>query len=335
LVIFIGYEITLSVTLSRRSFAMIGMSKRNLYDRSRKEKKMNLVVGATGILGNEICHLLAAKGRPVRGLVRNISDPAKVEKLKGYGVEVVQGNLSDRASLEAACQGVTAVISTVSSMPFSYQPGQNDIQHIDLDGVKNLIDAARSAGVRRFIYTSFSGGLDIDYPLNNAKRAVEKYLKESGLSYTILRPSYFMEGWLSPMVGFDPANAKATIYGSGENPISWISFRDVALFAVESISNPAARNATLELGGPELLTPKQVVGIFEELGGRPFEVTHVPEAVLEEQQKAAADPMQQSFSGLMRCYALGDPIPMQETLEAFPIQLTSVRDYARQVLLPT
>ena len=192
-------------------------------------------------------------------------------------------------------------------------------------------DAAQAAGVERFIYTSFTP--DSDFPLRNAKRAVEGYLKDSGLVYTILRPSYFTEFWLSPAVGFDVADAKAQIYGSGENPISWISFKDVAQFAVQSLVNPSARNATLELGGPEALSQLQAIHIFEELGGQSFEVEHVPEAALAEQQQTATDPAQQSFAGLMRRYAQGDPVDMQATLEAFPIQLTSVRDHAQSVLV--
>jgi uncharacterized protein YbjT (DUF2867 family) len=141
-----------------------------------------------------------------------------------------------------------------------------------------------------------------------------------------------MEAWLGPNVGFDYANAKATIYGKGEHPISWISLQDVAQFAVASLENPAARNVTLEMGGPEALSPLQVVKIFEEIGGKSFEVTHAPVEALEEQQKAATDPMQQSFSALMRCYAQGDAIDMQTTLKAFPLQLTSVKEYAKRVL---
>ena len=95
---------------------------------------MNLVVGATGLLGSEICRRLTAGGKPTRALVRSTSDQAKVDKLKGYGAEIVQGDLRDRVSLEAACQGVTAVISTVSAMPRSYQPGENDIQTVDIHG---------------------------------------------------------------------------------------------------------------------------------------------------------------------------------------------------------
>jgi NADH dehydrogenase len=282
------------------------------------------------MLGGEVCRRLVAKGKPVRALVRTTSDPAKVEALQALGVECVEGNLCDRASVDAACQGIRAVISTASSMPFCYQPGENDIQTVDRGGLETLIAAAQAADVSRFVYTSFT--MELDFPLHNAKRAVEQRLKDSGLVYTILRPSYFMEAWLSPMVGFDAANATASLYGSGEQAISWISLQDVAQFAVESLDHPAARYATLELGGPEALSPLQVVRIFEEIGGRPFTVQHVPEDALQAQQEAATDPMEQSFAGLMRCYAQGDAIEMGATLEAFPLQLTSVREYAESVL---
>jgi hypothetical protein len=74
------------------------------------------------------------------------------------------------------------------------------------------------------------------------------------------------------------------------------------------------------------------VRIFEELGGRPFEVQHVPEEALQAQQASSTDAMEQSFAGLMRCYAQGDAIDMRAMLETYPLQLTSVRDYARGVL---
>lgn len=290
---------------------------------------MILVVGATGNLGGEVCRRLAAEGKSVRALVRPTSDQEKRDKLASYGVELVEGDVRDRASLEAACRGAEAVISTVSSMPFSYAAEDNNIQTVDNDGLFNLIDTAKTAEVGHFVYTSFT--MDNSFPLRDAKRAVEARLKDSGLTYTILRPSYFTEAWLGPMVGFDYDNAKAQIYGTGEKPISWISLFDVARFAAESLDNPAARNATLPLGGPAALSPLEVVQIFEEIGGQSFEVQHVSEEALAEQQQVATDPMQQSFTGLMRWYAQGDPVDMQETLRAFPVQLTSVRDYAKRV----
>ena len=289
---------------------------------------MILVVGATGLVGGEVCRRLAAREIPARALVRATSDPAKVEALRALGIEVVTGDLRDPASLAEACRGASAVIETVSSMPFAYQPGVNNIATTDFEGALHLIDAAKAARVERFVYTSFSGNIDLDFPLRNAKRTVEAYLKLSGLTYTILRPSYFMEVWLSPAVGFDPANAMATIYGTGTNPISWIALGDVAEFAVRSLDAPAARDAILELGGPAALTPAQVVEIYERLHGRPFEVGYVPEEALAAQQAAAGDPMAQSFNGLMRCYAAGDAIDMRATLRDFPVVLTSVDEHA-------
>ncbi len=287
---------------------------------------MILVAGATGMVGSKICRLLASKGMPVRAMVRDSSDPAKVERLKDLGAKIVKGNLCDPNSLKAACQGVEAVICTVSAMPFCYKPGVNDIQSVDFEGVNNLIDAAGATGVKQFVYTSFSGNLDRDFPLRNAKRAVEKHLKESGLVYTILRPSMFMEVWLSPAVGFDAANAKATVYGGGDQPIAWITVPYVARFAVESLTNPAARNAVLELGGPQNLSPHQVIKLYESAKGKSFEVTHVPPEALQAQYEGATDPMQKSFIGLMSCYAAGDPIEMSGIQKSFGFQLTPVEE---------
>jgi uncharacterized protein YbjT (DUF2867 family) len=291
---------------------------------------MNLVVGATGMVGGEVCRLLAAMGKPVRALVRPAAEPAKVANLKSLGIEIVEGDLRDRASLDRACRGATAVITTASSMPFSWNPPENTIETVDLHGQIGLIDAARAAEVAHFISISFTP--DANFPLRNAKRTVEAHLRQSGLTYTILRSSYFLEVWLSPAVGFDAANATMQIYGAGHNKISWIALSDVAQFAVASLDNPVARNATIALGGPEALSPLEVIRIFDQIGGRSFTVQHVPVEAIRAQQTAAPDQMQQSFAGLMLCYAAGDPIDMRATLQAFPIQLTSVKDYAQRVL---
>ena len=163
---------------------------------------MNLIVGATGMVGTEVCRLLRADGKPVRALVRASSDPAKVEKLKSLGATIVQGDLREAASLKAACQGVSSVISTASSMPFAYKPGENTPQSVDQAGNLNLIDAACEAGVKQFVYTSFPLS-SLSFPLQDAKRSVEERLRGCGIAYTILEPGYFTEIWLSPAVGFD------------------------------------------------------------------------------------------------------------------------------------
>ena len=291
---------------------------------------MNLVVGATGLLGGEICRQLVAGGKQVKALVRPTSDPIKVEALQRLGATLFQGDLKDRSSLDAACEGVTTVISTASST-LSRQT-DDSIQTVDLEGQLSLVDAAKAGGVEHFVFISFRSNPDLHYPLDDAKRAVEQHLKASGLTYTILQAGYFMEVWLGPALGFDYANASARIYGEGHNGLSWISYKDVAQFAVASLDNPAGRNAVIEVGGPQVLSPLEVVHIFEEVGGQPLSIEYVPEDTLRAQKADASDPLQESFAALMLTYANGDAIEMEATLEAFPLQLASVRDYAAGVL---
>ena len=289
---------------------------------------MILVIGSTGMVGSEVCRLLISKNLPVRGMVRNAGDNSKRDHLKDLGMELMDGDIRAKSTFPQMLKGITTVITTVSSMPFSYVPGENDILHVDEEGMINLIDEAKRAGVNHFIYTSFSKNFDLDFPLSNAKRKVEKYLQNSGMNYTILRPSCFMEVWLSPAVGFDPINGKISICGDGTKSIAYISLKDVAEFAVESVSNPAALNAEFELGGPENLSQLEVVKIFEDVFQKKMEVQHMPLESLQAQLNAVDDPMQKSFTGLMICVANGDYIDMKEVLRKFPARLTSVNDFA-------
>jgi uncharacterized protein YbjT (DUF2867 family) len=295
---------------------------------------MILVVGATGMLGlgGEICRRLVARGERVRALVRTTSDADRVRALQALGIAAVVGDLRDPASLDRACSGAEAVITTASAVPFSYVAGENDIESVDLHGTSDLVEAARTAGVGHFVYVSFSGNLHMECPLTDAKRAVERTLRASGMRYSILRVSAIMEAWLGPMVGFDYANARATIYGRGVKPISYVALGDVAEFAVRSLTAPAAWSTTLELGGPEPATPLDAVRIFERVSGRTFQVEHVPDEALEALQAAATDPMALSSAVLMRNLASGDAISMGNLLAAIPVELMSVSAYAERVL---
>jgi uncharacterized protein YbjT (DUF2867 family) len=289
---------------------------------------MNLVVGSTGLLGGEICRVLASEGRPLRALVRSTSDRAKVERLQSLGAETLLGDLKDHPSLVAACRDVSAVISTVSAT-LSRQEGDS-IESVDRDGQLALIDAAKAMGVDQFVLISFPN-MNVEFPLQTAKREVEQHLRESGMTYTILQPSFFMEVWLSPALGFDAANATAQVYGSGENKVSWISYQDVARFAVAALDNPTAKNAVLELGGPEALSPLEVVKVFEDLRGNVFKIQHVSEEQLRAQKEGATDSLQESFAGLMICCAQGNVIDMREVLQRFPMRLGLVREYAQKM----
>ena len=289
---------------------------------------MNLVVGSTGLLGGEICRRLRAAKLPVKGLIRPTSQAESIARLESLGVELVEGDLRDRRSLDKACTDVTAVFSTATAI-FASQPGDS-IETVDLWGQINLVEAACAAAVLKFIYISYSGEIGVNDPLTVAKRMVEKRLRESGMAYTILRPSYFMEVWFSPEFGFDFLNANAIIYGSGDPKISWISMRDVAEFAVQSLENPRATDATIELGGPEALSPLEVIQIFTQLGGKIFNVEALSLEDLEAEQASASDTLAKVFAALKLAYAKGNRIGMEEILKTFPLKLTSVKEYAGQ-----
>jgi len=288
-----------------------------------------IVIGATGFLGMEICRQLIAAKRKVKGLVRTSSDLGKVHALQQMGVETVTGDMKDVASLRNAFQQVDAVISTASST-FSRQEGDS-IETVDRNGQLNVVEAAKSASVKQFIFISFNA-MSQEFPLQTVKREVEKQLMESKMNYTILRPTFFMEIWLSPAIGFDFPNAKATIYGEGINKLNWVSLKDVAAFAVASLGNPLAMNSVFELGGPDSLSPFEVVKIFEQHTGTKFKVEHVPEDAIRAQKNAATDSLTESFAALMLAYADGSTINMNESLKACPIELTSIEDYAKQVI---
>jgi uncharacterized protein YbjT (DUF2867 family) len=291
---------------------------------------MNLVAGATGFLGGAICRSLLEQGRPVRALVRRTSDPAKVDNLRQTGAEIVEGDLKDRQSLATACQGATAVISTVATT-ISRQP-DDSLTAVDFEGQKSLIDAAVQAGAQHFVYISVMSQMPDDSAFIRMRRGVEQHLRQSGLTHTILCPANFMEIWLSPFLGFDYPNANARLFGAGSGKLSWISVFDVAQFVVAALDNPAAQNMTLDLSA-DWQSPLEIVRTFEELGGRPFTIEHIPDEVMQ-QQAAAPDEYTQALGHLMLLTACGEreAINMQQTLQAFPLQLTSIRDFAGRVL---
>src|SRR3984957_10475691 len=260
---------------------------------------MILVVGATGLLGTRICERLRTDGQPVRALIRRTSSPDKVQALRSLGCELTIGDLKNPPQIHSACQGISAVISTASST-LSRQPGDS-IESVDLQGQLALANAARSAGVGRFIYISFRDDPSVQYPLTQAKRSVERSIAD--LDYTSIQASWFMEVWLSPALGFDYIHGKARIYGDGSKPISWVSYRDVAEFCIASVLHPVASRSILEVGGPVALRRLEVVRLFEEEGGRRFEVETISEVKLWEQLDSANGSLEKSFAGIMLQYA--------------------------------
>ena len=290
---------------------------------------MILVAGATGILGSEIVRNLLARVGKVRAMTRKTSKPETVDRLRKAGAEIVVADLKDPASLVAACKGVDGVISTVTSVTTA-QPGDS-FAATDGQGTIALIDAAKKAGARKFVFVSFDADRAPEAPLPRAKRDAEKYLKKSGLDYTILHLSLFFETWLGPMLFADPVAGTARVYGAGTQKMRYIAVKDVAELAVQSLSRPFASKATIPFGGPDPISQLDAVKLFEDAFGKKFAVTVVPEEALEAQWKAAQDQLEKSFAALMLGIARGFDSGIEPPFKEFPMQMTSPREYVKRL----
>lgn len=266
---------------------------------------MILLAGATGVLGGAIARRLLDERRTLRLLVRN---PSAAAALAARGAEVAVGDVTRRDTLDAAMRGATHVITTVNAF---LAPTRRALEAVDLQGNRNLIDAARQAGVRQFVFTSAwlpEPYYAIDY--FGMKRQTEAYLRASGLPYTILRPAAFMETWA--MIVGDPIlkTGKVQIFGDGTNKVNFVAADDVAAAAVESLDRPGALNAAVDVFGPENLSLLDVAAIFERLAGAPARKQHLPVPVMK-LLSAVVRPFNPVFARQVKAGALMASVPQE------------------------
>jgi NADH dehydrogenase len=281
---------------------------------------MILVVGATGKLGTAVTKLLLERGEQVRILAR---DGNAHEPLERAGASVVRGDLKDRASLDAACAGVDVVITTANS---AGRGGDDNPRTVELEGNRNLIDAAKASHVKQFIFVSAQiADATSPVPFLAGKGKSEQYLRESGVAYTIIAPNMFMEVWTTMLVGAPARSGQpVTLVGEGRRKHSFISAADVARFIVAAIGNPSALGKRLVLGGPQPISLREVADIYGRVLGREVPIRSVkpgepipgvPETVL----------------GIAAGLDMFDsPVEMGETSRAFGVPLTPIEDVAKR-----
>jgi uncharacterized protein YbjT (DUF2867 family) len=209
---------------------------------------------------------------------------------------------------------------------------EDSIATVDERGHIALIDAAEEAGAAAFVYVSLSSLIARGSPLERAKRSVERRLRSSRLAYTVLRPTLFMDTWLGPVAGFDLAARRVTVYGSGEERVTWIAAADVAEVAVACVEGCVMDSAALELGGPDSRSPHEIVELAEQIGGRSIEIERVSLDVLEQARSAASDSREESFAALFIHLSRGDTIQPGRLSPRLPQPRTSVRQYVRMAL---
>jgi uncharacterized protein YbjT (DUF2867 family) len=198
------------------------------------------LAGGTSRLGRVLLPLL--DGQPVRVLTR---ERARGE---GLGVEVVEGDARDPAALAALVRGCDTVVSAMHGF---VAPGGPEA--IDRDANRALIAAAKDAGVGHFVLVSVQGASP-DHPmsLHRAKFAAEEVLRQSGLRYTIVRPTAFLETWTTIIGGPLAEKGHALVFGPGRNPINFVAVKDVAQVVARAVRDGRLERDTVEIGGENL-----------------------------------------------------------------------------------
>ena len=214
---------------------------------------MILVTGATGFVGPRIVQALLADGRAVRVLARKPASGA-AQTLESGGCEVAPGDMTDAESLRRAVEGCEAVFDLVAIIRGSPET----FERVMIRGTRDLVAAAREAGVRRFVLMSALGtgehSKDLT-PYFRAKWDEEQAVKESGLEHTIFRPSFVFgrDGGMLPLlvrqVRLSPV---VTVVGTRRLQPIWVD--DVAAYFAKSLSTPGAVNRTFNLAGPDAVT---------------------------------------------------------------------------------
>jgi uncharacterized protein YbjT (DUF2867 family) len=212
-----------------------------------------LVSGGTGFVGGHVVHELRGRDLPVRCLVR---DPRKATKLAGWGCELAEGDVTDAGSLRRAVAGVDTIVHLVAIR----QGPREHFQRIMVDGTRDLLAAARDAGVGRFVHMSALGTSEETrelVPYYWAKWENEQQVRGSGIPFVIFRPSFVFGpdgGILPTFVKLAKLAPVTPIIGSGRQRIQPIWADDLARIFTEATQKEDVTGRLFELGGPDAVT---------------------------------------------------------------------------------
>ena len=240
---------------------------------------MILVSGGTGFVGSAIVRELLRRKQPVAVLGR---DADKARRTVGADIEAREGDVRHPDELPQAMAGISVVINAVQ---FPNSPIENrrkgwTFEEVDLKGTRNQVDAARAAGVRRFVYVSGVGASkDSDKHWFRYKWEAEKYLQDSGIEWVVVRPTWVYgpdDVSLNRFLGFAKMLPFVPMFGNGEQMMQPVFIDDVGRVVADAALAPEAANRVFELGGPDVMSMNDVVRTALDVMGKRRSLLHQP-----------------------------------------------------------
>jgi uncharacterized protein YbjT (DUF2867 family) len=218
---------------------------------------------------------LVSRGKPVRALVRPGSNASV---LASPGVEVVRGDMLDRLSLDAAMQGTDAVVTSAAGYT---RRRKTDTAETDLVGNRNLVEAAKAAGVRRFVFTSIlTCDQTPDVPHFWHKALTERHLAEEGVPYVALRPGAFLDQALLMMPGGGVASGRLMSFGSPDVALTYVLTADLAENLAAAVDAPGVDGEHIDIGWDRPVSMRELAALAAAQLGRRIKVRSIPWPVL-------------------------------------------------------
>jgi len=232
-----------------------------------------LIIGGTGTLGRQVVLQALTKGYSVRCMVRNFR---KANFLKEWGVELVYGDLARPETIPPCLKGITVVIDASTSRANEL----DSLKKVDWDGKLYLIEAAKAAYIKRFVFFSAQNVEQFEnIPLMKLKYGIENKLKKSNLSYTIFRLTGFYQGLIEQYA--IPILENFPILVTNENTyISYMDTQDIAKFCLRALQIPQTTNQTFFLSGSRGWVSSEIITLCEQLAGQQAKVQRIPLFVL-------------------------------------------------------
>ena len=221
--------------------------------RNRNDGLLIAVTGATGFVGTEVVRQARAEGLRVRAVVR---DSKRVRAWgEREGVELVCGDVLEPASLASAFAGARAVVHLVGII---VERGRNTFERVHTDATRTVVDAAKQAGIRRYVHMSALGTrANARSRYHQTKWAAEEYVRQSGLAWTILRPSVIYgpgDKAINVLAKVIRRLPFVPVLGDGNAKVQPVSIAAVAHAIIGALKNDASVGKTYDLCGPAAFT---------------------------------------------------------------------------------